>query len=138
MEDLNFLFAVPNGEANYQLADPYLVNYYNDRNRRTIMLTSEIDDSSYDIIQMILNWNEEDKDIDPLERKPIKLVIASPGGTLEVAQAICSIIELSETPIWGIGIGCVASAASLIYLACHKRFVLPNCYFILHRGSLQN
>ena len=32
----------------------------------------------------------------------------------------------------------VASAASLVYLSCHKRFALRSAYFILHRGSCQN
>ena len=32
----------------------------------------------------------------------------------------------------------VASAASLIYLSCHRRFILPNGYFIFHRGSCSN
>ena len=32
----------------------------------------------------------------------------------------------------------VASAASLIYLACHKKIALPNSYFIFHQGSCSN
>ena len=31
----------------------------------------------------------------------------------------------------------VASAASIVYLGCHKRYALPNAYFILHRGSCE-
>ena len=32
----------------------------------------------------------------------------------------------------------VASAASLIFLSCHKRYALRNAYLILHKGSCQN
>lgn len=31
----------------------------------------------------------------------------------------------------------VASAATLIYLSCHKRFALKNAYLIIHQGSAQ-
>ena len=70
-----------------------------------------------------------------MDRKPIKLFFDSPGGDLDAQAAICSTIELSKTPVIGIGIGIVASAASLIYLSCHVRFALKSSYFILHKGS---
>ena len=44
-------------------------------------------------------------------------------------------IELSKTPIIGVAMGLVASAASLIYLSCHVRLALKSSYFILHKGS---
>ncbi len=123
-------------DANQQLADPILLSYYKDLQRRTVFITEEIGDNCYDLIKLILQWNDEDKDIAPYDRKPIKLVIASPGGALECAESLCNIMEISETPIWTIGIGCVASAASLIFLAGHKRYILQNGYFILHKGSV--
>ena len=70
-----------------------------------------------------------------MDREPIKLLFDSPGGDLDAQAAICSIIELSKTPVIGIAIGLVASAASLIYLSCHVRLALKSSYFILHKGS---
>ena len=85
----------------------------------------------------IIRWNREDKGKPVDERKPIKLFFLSPGGDLEIEEAVVSTIRLSQTPVWGIAMGMVASAASLIYLSCHKRFALPNAYLIIHQGSAQ-
>ncbi len=133
--DLDFLFN-NNPDANLQLADPYLLSYYKDLQRRTIYITEEIGDNCYDLIKLIIQWNYEDKNVAPEHREPIKVVIASMGGSLECAESLCNVMELSETPIRTIGIGCVASAASLIFLAGHRRYILPNSYFILHKGSV--
>lgn len=128
---------LPN-EANLQLPDPSLLTYFEELKNRTVWISDEINDSTLDIVSKIIHWNREDKDIPVKERKPIRLFICSPGGSLEVEETIVSIINLSKTPIYGIALGCVASAASLIYLSCHRRFALPNAYFILHRGSCSN
>ena len=133
--DLDFLFE-SHPDANLQLADPYLLSYYKDLQRRTIFITEEIGDNCYDLIKLILQWNYEDRGIEPQDRETIRIIIASMGGSLESAESLCNIIELSETPIWTMGIGCVATAASLIFLAGHKRFILQNGYFILHKGSV--
>ena len=70
-----------------------------------------------------------------MDRVPIKILFDSQGGDLDAQAAICSIIELSKTPIIGIAIGLVASAASTIFLSCHVRLALKSSYFILHKGS---
>ena len=121
--------------ANHPLPDASLLQFYNDLENRIYWIDDEINTYSYDLIQYILKWNREDKDIPISERKPIRLIFCSPGGDLDVEEAIVSIINLSKTPIYGIAISCVASAASLIYLSCHKKYALPNAYWILHRGS---
>ena len=102
--------------ANHQLPDASLLQFYNDLENRIYWIDDEINTYSYDLIQYILKWNREDKDIPISERKPIRLIFCSPGGDLDVEEAIVSIINLSKTPIYGIAISCVASAASLIYL----------------------
>lgn len=121
--------------ANHQLPDPSLLQFYHDLNERIYWVNDEINTFSYDLVQYILEWNREDKDIPIESRRPIRLIFCSPGGDLDVEEALVSIIKLSKTPVWGIAISCVASAASLIYLSCHKRYALPNAYWILHRGS---
>jgi len=54
-----------------------------------------------------------------------------------VGEILTSVIKLSRTPVYGIALGMVASAASIVYLGCHRRYALPNAYFILHRGSCE-
>lgn len=124
--------------ANMQLPDPSLVQFYDELENRIVWVTGEIGDSTLDIVSKIIKWNREDKDLPIKERKPIRLLINSPGGSLDTEETLVSIIKLSKTPVYGVALGMVASAASLIYLSCHKRFALPNAYFILHRGSCQN
>ena len=120
------------------LPDPSLLQYYDDFSNRIIWLDSEIDSEALDIISKIIYWNREDKDIPIEERRPIRIYFLSPGGELEIEEAIVSAIRLSKTPVWAVGMGMVASAASLIYLSCSKRFALPNTYFIFHQGSCSN
>lgn len=125
-------------ESNLQLPDPELIQQFKDLKNRVIWIDCEINDSLLGVVSQILEWNREDRVL-PLEsRKPIKIFFNSPGGDLDIEETLVSIIRLSKTPIYGFALGMVASAASLIYLSCHKRFALPNAYFILHRGSCQN
>ena len=133
----DFIDALFGSDANLQLADPSLVQYYHDLANRSIWIDGEINVSTLDIVSKIIRWNREDKDKSIEERKPIKLFFLSPGGDPEIEEAVVSIIRLSQTPVWGIAMGMVASAASLIYLSCHKRFALPNAYLIIHQGSAQ-
>ena len=121
--------------ANYQLPDASLLQFYEDLKDRIYWTDDDINIYSYDLIQYILKWNREDKNIPVNDRKPIRLIFCSPGGDLDVEEAIVSVIKLSKTPIYGIAVSCVASAASLIYLSCHKKYALPSAYWILHRGS---
>ena len=120
------------------LPDPSLLQYYDDFKNRIIWLDDEVNRETLDIISKIIYWNREDKDIPIEERKPIKIYFLSPGGELEIEQAIVSAIHLSKTPVWAVGMGMVASAASLIYLSCSRRLALPNTYFIFHQGSCSN
>lgn len=125
-------------ESNLQLPDPSLVQYYEDLSNRIIWIDEEIDESLLDVVSKIVRWNREDKGISIKDRKPIRILFNSPGGNLDIEEALVSIIKLSKTPVYGVALGMVASAASLIYLACHKRYALKNAYFIFHRGSCQN
>lgn len=120
------------------LPDPSLLQYYHDVENRTIWIDEEIDGMTLDVVSKIIRWNQDDKNLSIEERKPIRILFNSPGGSLDVEEILVSIIRLSKTPVYGIALGMVASAASLIYLSCHKRFALPNAYFIFHRGSCQN
>lgn len=88
------------------------------------------------IIHYILKWNREDKGIELSARKPIRLLIFSPGGELDVFTAIGNIIRLSKTPVIGINISCAYSAAAMILLMCHKRYALSSDVSVLfHQGS---
>lgn len=125
---------------NLQLPDPAIISIYRDRENRTIWMLDEIGDEVYDWVDFILDVNREDELANtPIEqRKPIKCLIANRGGSVDAANTLVDIIALSKTPVWGIALGMCASAASMVYLACHKRFALPSVSFLFHQGSCSN
>lgn len=130
------IISLPTSLLDTKLPDPYYLKYYQDLQYRTFWLNEEINnDLVYELTHYIIKWNREDKDVDPIDRKPIYLMIDCPGGDIDAYASICSMIELSKTPVIGVAIGMVASAASLIYLTCHLRLALKSSYFILHKGS---
>lgn len=119
-----------------KLPNSYLLKYYRDINHRVLWVNEEVtEDLMYELIHYILLWNREDKDIEDIDRQPIYLMFNSPGGSIDAQAAICSVIELSQTPVIGVAVGMVASAAALIYLSCHCRLALKTSYLILHKGS---
>jgi ATP-dependent protease ClpP protease subunit len=68
-------------------------------------------------------------------RVPIWLHINSFGGDVFSAFAAADQIAQLETPVYSIAEGCVASAATLISVACTKRYIQPNAYMLIHQFS---
>ena len=92
-------------------------------------------DGIHEIARYILQYNAEDRNIDPAERQPILLYIASNGGDVDAGFELIDIIEQSKTPVWTINLGYEYSMGFLIGLAGHKRFAMRNAKFLLHDGS---
>lgn len=65
--------------ANYSLPDETLLAFYHDLDERVFWINDEISAYTLNLAHYILKWNREDKDIPIVERKPIKLLIHSPG-----------------------------------------------------------
>lgn len=133
MEYANII--IPKAIENVQLPDPELRNYYVDLEHRTFWLDEEVTPYLLELIKYIVHWNAEDSATPVDKRQPIRIYFFSPGGDLDVNYALIDTIKMSETPIIGINIGQCASAAAYIFLSCHKRYMLPHAYFILHQGS---
>lgn len=120
---------------NLALPDPALLQIYEDRQNRIIWALESVDEQVYDWVDLIFRCNREDKDIPVEKRKPIRIIIANRGGNLEEAKTLIEVMRLSKTPIYTIAIGICASAASMMFLAGHKRYALSNSTFVLHKGS---
>jgi len=135
MNDLSDIIVIPNGLDDLILPNPQQLDYYIGLKERELWITNEIDTDTLDIVRKILQWNKEDKGIDPNKRKPIKIFFFSNGGDLDVNNTLTNIIDISCTPVWGINMGRCMSAAAFIYLACQKRFMLKDAYFLFHQGS---
>lgn len=136
MSDIIKPVIIPAGVDNLSLPDPDLLNEYIDLKNRTIWINDEISVYTLSVIQNIIYWNREDNGKPIEDRKPIKLFFFTQGGMLDVYNSVADVIELSETPVYGINMGVCASAGAFIFLSCHKKFMLPNAYFLFHKGSI--
>lgn len=66
---------------------------------------------------------------------PIWLHISSGGGYLFEAFAVADQISRLGTQVYSIVEGYCASAATLISLACDRRFITPNSFMLVHQFS---
>ena len=117
---------------------------------RKIYLDDDIGYNIMEIQRRILRWNMEDAEVErevrerekvslfsvnDLTREPIWIYIMSYGGDLDYMWSMIDTITTSKTPIYTVNMGIAASAASLIFLAGHKRFMMPRSQIIIHEGS---
>ena len=135
MEYANII--IPKAVENLQLPDPELRNFYIDLDNRTFWLDDEVTPFLLELTRYIIYWNKEDREVPIEQRKPIRILIFSPGGDLETYRSISDIIQLSKTPIVGINMGVAYSAAAMIFLSCHTRLMLPSASVLFHKGSSQ-
>ena len=66
---------------------------------------------------------------------PIYIYIDSPGGDVDSGYAIFDMIRFVNAPVVTVGMGLVASAGALIFLASPKenRIALPNSHYLIHQ-----
>lgn len=135
---MEFEITMPSADTgcNMKLPDPYVMNYYEQLDNRIVWLDHELDESGIEIAKKILLWNLEDNDKNiPVEqRKPIKLMLMSPGGDVYVMLSLIDVIRLSKTPVWTCSFGIAASAACMLLMVGHKRFCMPTSHAMWHAG----
>lgn len=104
---------------------------------RILVFNDEVNDNVVeDYIMYILKWNKEDMNLPIESRKPIRLYITSIGGNTFCANIMSDVIEQSKTPVIGIALDLVASAAYHIYLSCKVRYSFRNSAFLQHDGEI--
>ena len=110
-----------------------------DRERNHIYFYGDVDqDTCLDLNRKINDLTKEllkyaiDYDCEPPN---IYLHINSNGGCLMSALATVDVIKNSRVPIVSIVEGCAASAATIISMVCHKRFITPNSFMLIHQLS---
>ena len=96
---------------------------------RSVMLTGDINKESAEkvIKQLLILENESDE--------PIKMFINSPGGDVEAGLAIFDMVRFIKNDVYMIGMGLIASAATLVLLAVDSehRLGLPNSTYLIHQ-----
>jgi ATP-dependent Clp protease protease subunit len=99
---------------------------------RTIIISQAIDASvANQIYARLILLEKQD------QKKPIIIIINSPGGSADSGFGIYDMLKFIKPPIITIIAGLCASAAIIIFLAGEKgkRFALPNARFLLHQPS---
>lgn len=127
--------SIPQSVENLQLPDSSLITFYKNLEKRILWLDSAVDDYFLEYGKYILQWNQEDIGIPAEDRLPIRLLFFSPGGSLDINNAMIDIIKMSKTKVIGINMGIAQSAGAFIYLACHERYTMPKAGFLFHRGQ---
>ncbi len=97
---------------------------------RQIILTGEINKELADsIVRQLLILDSED------EKSPIYMYIDSPGGDVDAGFAIFDMIRFINAPVYLVGMGLIASAATLVLLSVDKEFRigLPNSRYLIHQ-----
>jgi len=116
----------PNEEAKQGGPDPLIAKMLK---TRTILLSGEIDKELAErtIRQLLL--------LEDMGDDPIRIFIDSPGGDADAGYAIFDMIRFIKPPVWTIGMGLVASAASIILIAAprERRVGLPNSHYLIHQ-----
>lgn len=100
---------------------------------RSLLISGEINKDLADrfVKDLLVLENESDE--------PVKVFINSPGGDVDAGYAIYDMIRFVSCPVTIIGMGLVASAASLILLAVDRehRVGLPNSSYLIHQPLSQ-
>ena len=96
---------------------------------RSILLSGEINKESAErFIKDLLVLEAE-------SNEPVKVFINSPGGDVDAGFAIYDMVRFVSCPVIMVGMGLIASAASLILLAvpAERRVGLPNSSYLIHQ-----
>lgn len=116
-------------------------NVYVNNKNRIFYLSDDIDNASLGLINSSLlaliakDDETERKSKGDFVRKPIKLYINSYGGEVYDMWGLIDIIESSETPIHTYCTGYAMSAAFIIFIAGHKRFISSHSTLLYHQMS---
>ncbi len=113
----------PRGERSFDIYSRLLRD-------RIIMVTGEIETNMANVIvAQLLLLEAENPNAD------ISMYINSPGGDVSAGEAILDTMRYIKAPVSTIGMGLVASMASVLLAAGEKgkRFVLPNTSIMIHQ-----
>lgn len=90
-------------------------------------------DVAYDISQINIEDDDKDKKEKDFKRKPIKIYFNSFGGSVYDMWLLVDTILGSKTPVYTYCTGYAMSAAFIIFLSGHKRYMSPHATLMYHQ-----
>lgn len=98
------------------------------------VLMGEIDQDS---IRPVIEWILHENYVSKKKRKELLLMICSEGGDMSTAFALIDTMRSSQIPIKTVGLGCIASAGLMIFLAgtTGRRVLTPYTSILSHQFS---
>ena len=124
-----------NNPETLSIPNPGMVSLMKNMSERRIWLDLAVDETVLEYVRYILRWNLEDAGIPPMERKPIWVYLFNYGGSADYMWMLTDVISISETPVYTVNMGQCCSAAALIFMSGHKRYMLPMSSVLIHEGS---
>ena len=115
--------------------NPGMLSLLKNISERRIWLDLTVDEAVLEYVRYILRWNMEDAGIPAQDRKPIWIYLFNYGGGADYMWMLTDVISLSETPVYTVNMGQCCSAAALIFMSGHKRYMLPMSSVLIHEGS---
>lgn len=102
--------------------------------RGMFVLMGDIDSDS---VKPVIEWILHENYVTKKKLKELLLMICSQGGDLSAGFALIDTMRSSNIPVKTVGLGCVASAGLLIFLAGHsgRRILTPNTSIMSHQFS---
>jgi len=98
---------------------------------RVIRLNQDISDTTFDLLDSAIT------ELERHSKKPITIKISSDGGDVAAALAIVARMERSKCKIITEAYGRVYSAATLIFVAGHKRLFSRYAFFMHHETAYE-
>ena len=98
------------------------------------VLMGEVDDEN---IKPVIEWILHENFVTKKKRKELLLMICSEGGDMSAAFALIDVMRSSNIPVKTVGLGQIASAGLLIFIAGTKgrRILTPNTSILSHQFS---
>jgi len=92
---------------------------------------------STETIQPVIEWILYENFVSKKRKKELLLMICSEGGDMSAAFALIDVINSSKVPVKTVGLGQIASAGLMIFLAGHpgRRVLTPNTSILSHQFS---
>lgn len=120
-----------------KLAEPDAISVHKLLANRVIWMPDVVDDNLAAPQRQIMIWNMEDFALKVEERKPIILLMMNWGGDAERCWSFIDTMQKSTTPVYTVNLGVCGSAGAYIFMAGHKRFMMPRANVMIHEGSAQ-